>query len=253
MNTTGQEKDSTRAEMETAGRKERYQIEALAQAKWKASEIAKQLGYSKRTIERELARGTVTQMTSEYKHVRRYWCGCGDAGQRVHEMWAHNKGRGLKIGYNHAQVQAVTHLIAQEHYALDTALAKYRKQTVTKASICTKTLYHYIEWGLLAGIELNGCENLNMAGTEKLLFTKIPRTKIYYAHPYSAYERGSNEVANCMIRRFVPKGTDIGRLSNRDVKRIERWMNDYPYRKLGYLSAYETSSFGKLFSLGCIN
>ena len=92
-----------------------------------------------------------------------------------------------------------------------------------------------------------------IAGIEKSLYIKQPRTTVYYAHPYNAWERGSNEAANCMICRFVPKGTDIGRLSNRDVKRIERWMNDYPRRKLGYLFAYKASSFGKLFSVGCDN
>ena len=58
--------------------------------------------------------------------------------------------------------------------------------------------------------------------------TKGKRTKVYYAHPYSAWERGSNENANKLIRRFVPKGTDIGRLTHKEIKRIERWMNDYP-------------------------
>ena len=37
------------------------------------------------------------------------------------------------------------------------------------------------------------------------------RTHIYYCHPYSAYERGSNENGNRMIRRKVPKGTDFPR------------------------------------------
>ena len=99
----------------------------------------------------------------------------------------------------------------------------------------------------------NGCENLDMAGIEKSLFTKQPRTTVYYAHLYSAWERGSNEVGNCLIRRFVPKGMDIGKLRVQDVKRIQHWMNDYPRRKLNYLSAHEASSFGKLFSIGCDN
>ena len=67
--------------------------------------------------------------------------------------------------------------------------------------------------------------------------TKGNRTKVYYAHPYSAWERGSNENANKLIRRFIPKGTDIGRLTHKEVKRIERWMNDYPRAILGGLSA----------------
>lgn len=73
----------------------------------------------------------------------------------------------------------------------------------------------------------NGSENLDHEGMERSL-TKGKRTKVYYAHPYSAWERGSNENANKLIRRFVPKGTDIGRLTHKEIKRIERWMNDYP-------------------------
>ena len=53
----------------------------------------------------------------------------------------------------------------------------------------------------------NGCENLDYEGMKRSLYTKAKRTKIYY--PYSAYERGSNENANKLIRRFMPKGADI--------------------------------------------
>jgi IS30 family transposase len=63
------------------------------------------------------------------------------------------------------------------------------------------------------------------------------RTTCYYVHPYNAYERGSNENANKLTRRFVPKGMDIGKLKESDLKRIERWMNNYPRRMFGYKSA----------------
>ena len=81
----------------------------------------------------------------------------------------------------------------------------------------------------------NGSEFLNMAAIEQsVLYKGAKRTTCYYAHPYSAWERGSNENANKLIRRFVPKGMDIGKLSNKEVKRIERWMNHYPRKILGY-------------------
>jgi IS30 family transposase len=63
------------------------------------------------------------------------------------------------------------------------------------------------------------------------------RFKLYYAHPYSSWERGSNENANKLIRRFIPKGTDIGKLTHREIQRIERWMNNYPGRIFGYQTA----------------
>lgn len=86
----------------------------------------------------------------------------------------------------------------------------------------------------------NGCEFLNQEALESsCLRAGEKRTKCYYAHPYSAWERGSNEAANKLIRRFVPKGTNINALTSADIKRIEHWMNNYPRRIFGYRSANE--------------
>lgn len=68
------------------------------------------------------------------------------------------------------------------------------------------------------------------------------RTRIFYAHPYSAWERGSNENQNKLIRRFVPKGTNIEELRDEDVQRIQHWMNAYPRKRFGYQSPQQRSS-----------
>lgn len=69
----------------------------------------------------------------------------------------------------------------------------------------------------------NGSEFLDMKGTERSVFNpQEKRTSCYYAHPYSAFERGSNENANKLIRRFVPKGADIDKLSHKAIARIQR-------------------------------
>ena len=83
----------------------------------------------------------------------------------------------------------------------------------------------------------NGCENLDFEGIERSALTKTNRTKVYYAHPYSAWERGSNENANKLIRRFIPKGADIGKFSHERIKVIEHWINNYPRRLLNGLSS----------------
>jgi len=62
---------------------------------------------------------------------------------------------------------------------------------------------------------------------------------VYYAHPYSSWERGSNENGNKILRRFVPKGTNIGKLTNKELQRIEDWVNNYPRRMFGYKTANE--------------
>ena len=62
----------------------------------------------------------------------------------------------------------------------------------------------------------------------------LKRTKVYFCHPYSSYERGSNECQNKMIRRPFPKGTDFGNVTDAEVAQAERWMNNYPRKILGW-------------------
>ena len=83
----------------------------------------------------------------------------------------------------------------------------------------------------------NGCENLDFEGIERSAVVKRKRTKVFYAHPYSAWERGSNENANKLIRRFIPKGADIGEFSHERIKMIEHWINNYPRRLFNGLSS----------------
>ena len=61
--------------------------------------------------------------------------------------------------------------------------------------------------------------------------------EVYYAHPYSSWERGSNENGNRILRRFIPKGADIGTFTDAELQRIEDWVNNYPRRIFGYKSA----------------
>ena len=83
----------------------------------------------------------------------------------------------------------------------------------------------------------NGCENLDFKGIEKSALTKKKRTEVYYAHPYSSWERGSNENANKLVRKFIPTGADIGEVTHKRVKMIEDWINNYPRRILNGLSS----------------
>ncbi len=86
----------------------------------------------------------------------------------------------------------------------------------------------------------NGVEFLNWESLEgSVLEPGVQRTTTYFAHAYSSWERGSNENQNRMIRRFIPKGTDIANVSEREIKVIETWMNNYPRKLLGYKTAKE--------------
>lgn len=83
----------------------------------------------------------------------------------------------------------------------------------------------------------NGTEFSDHEGIERSATGEGQRTKLYYCHPYSAYERGTNENTNKLIRRFVPKGTNFEDLTDERVAKIEDWLNNYPRQILGFMSA----------------
>lgn len=86
----------------------------------------------------------------------------------------------------------------------------------------------------------NGSEFADCAGMERsALFDGQRRTHIYYCHPYSSWERGSNENQNKLIRRFYPKGTDLTEITAAEVQRVERWINHYPRELFGFGTAAE--------------
>ena len=83
----------------------------------------------------------------------------------------------------------------------------------------------------------NGSEFQDWEGMTRAVEGEGERTHIYYCHPYSAFERGSNENGNRMYRRRRPKGTDFAELTEEEVLEDQRWMNDYPRGILGGRSA----------------
>lgn len=83
----------------------------------------------------------------------------------------------------------------------------------------------------------NGSEFQDCAGMQKSLRRRTARTTIYYCHPYSASERGSNENMNRIVRRFFPKGTNFDEVTAAEVAQAETWMNNYPRAILGWRSA----------------
>ncbi|NCB92875.1 MAG: IS30 family transposase [Clostridia bacterium] len=84
------------------------------------------------------------------------------------------------------------------------------------------------------GSEFAYCEEL-----ERSILAEGSRTKLYYCHPYSSYERGSNENTNKLIRRKIPKGTNFDNRTEEEVAEVENWINKYPRRIHAYHSAEE--------------
>lgn len=81
----------------------------------------------------------------------------------------------------------------------------------------------------------NGVEFSDYEGLERsVLHEGEKRTFAFYCHPYSSWERGSNENNNRLIRRHIPKGEDFDEKQDRDIEYIENWINNYPRGIFGF-------------------
>jgi IS30 family transposase len=327
--------------------RKRYELELLLKLKTPKKKIAAELGCSISTVYREIERGQVEQVdTNLIKYVvYKAYFSDGRSKER-----ANLKGRKRKLSMDIELSEHIRDKILNMKYSPDAVLGEIRRIGLKfKSMICTKTLYNYIDNGLLSGVSndelpvkrfmkrrgyhpikrqvsynnviglsieerpveandrqegfhwemdsvlgsskskacllvlterksrlekivflpnksreavIGGFERLKAEygdafkilfktmtsdnGVEFLGIEEILRdrfedfmTSIYYAHPYSSWERGSNEVGNKLIRRFIPKGIDIGEFSEAEIKVIENWMNNYPRRQFWYGTAAE--------------
>ena len=62
---------------------------------------------------------------------------------------------------------------------------------------------------------------------------------IYFAHPYSSWERGANENTNGLIRQYFPKGQDLTAVSEAEIEYVMNQLNHRPRKTLGFRTPYE--------------
>ena len=76
-----------------------------------------------------------------------------------------------------------------------------------------------------------------MAGHK--LLTKETKMKVYFAHPQSPWERGTNENTNGLIRQFFPKATNFKKLSRKEIKWVQKTLNERPRKTLDWKTPAE--------------
>jgi IS30 family transposase len=113
-------------------------------------------------------------------------------------------------------------------------IGKLRQRTVDEANRCAIRLINRaprrtITLTLDNGTEFHGYKDLE----------KATGAKVYFATPHHAWERGTNENTNGLIRQYLPKRTSMSDIRQRDCDRIAQQLNDRPRKRLGYRTPAE--------------
>ena len=134
------------------------------------------------------------------------------------------------IGKNH-QGALVTLVDRKSKLTLIGKVTRYR------ADVVEQTIIHLMKGLARHNFTLavdNGKEFANHESVAKAL-----QIKVFFADPYSAWQRGLNENTNGLIRQYVPKGYDVRVLTDEQVECIMNRLNNRPRKSLGFLTPNE--------------
>lgn len=112
----------------------------------------------------------------------------------------------------------IAFLLPKMNARLLTSLAFQHFRCIPKKKRKTATLDN--------GVEFSDWERLE----------KKPGLTVYFAYPYHAWERGTNENTNGLLRQYFPKTTDFNLISAKELQHIVRRLNDRERKRLGFLS-----------------
>lgn len=83
--------------------------------------------------------------------------------------------------------------------------------------------------------------------SEHKQFTIDTGIQVYFAHPASPWERGTNENTNGLLRQYFPKGTDFSKIPTREIRRVQRQFNNRPRAALNFYKPHKV--FNRLVAL----
>jgi len=120
-----------------------------------------------------------------------------------------------------------THVERRSRYLLAGKLSDKRADTYART---TTRLYRDLPASLRRTITGdNGKEFAQFKTIERQL-----KVRVYFARPYAAWERGTNENTNGLLREFFPKGSDFTKVSHHQVARATKLLNNRPRKCLNY-------------------
>jgi IS30 family transposase len=137
----------------------------------------------------------------------------------------------LMVGKGHQGVLA-TMVERKSYFTLAKALDDKKAPTMTKA---VKQLYKAIPTSLRKTMTYDNGKEI----AEHKKISKALGMSIYFAHPYSSWERGINENTNGLLRQFFPKTIDFTNVTEADVAYALQLLNNRPRKTLLYRTPYE--------------
>ena len=90
----------------------------------------------------------------------------------------------------------------------------------------------------------NGIENRTHEDVASVL-----KVSTYFCNRYHSWEKGGVENTNGRIRRYIPKGSNLADYNDRDIAKIEHWLNHTPRKCLNWSTPYEIMIENQLFLL----
>lgn len=128
---------------------ERYQLETMLKDGIPVKQIADRLNKHFTTIYKEIKKGTVKLLNSDLTYREEY---CADRAHAVTLDRSHNKGIPVKIGYNHALADYITHLIKDRKYSPYAVSVAIKNNPAFAMSLCETTIYNYVHGGIFYNI-----------------------------------------------------------------------------------------------------
>ena len=229
-------------------------VERLLRAQWSPEQIA---GYFRETGQMRISHETI------YQHVWRDWA----AGGRLHEQlrgarkarrkrYRSKDSRGRlggkrKIGERPRSVEGRRQM---GHWEIDTVHGRGRASVVT----LVERKSGYVAIGKLAAVTVAVTNAATLAllrrhrgrvrtitadnGSEFHGYRELEKAsgvKFYFATPHHAWERGTNENTNGLIRQYLPKRTNLTELTQKQCDAIAEQLNHRPRKRHGYKTPHE--------------
>lgn len=162
----------------------------------------------------------------------------------------------------HLRPEAINRNIEYGHWEGDTIVSAKRTDSKAALSVVYERKVKYIDIKKINNL----CPGSNTKAILEMSSDKIIKSMTfdngientkhqelgvptYFCDPYSSWQKGGIENANKMVRRFIPKGSDINDYSEEYVSMVVDILNHKPRRSLGYKTAYEVMRENNLFKI----